>query len=736
MPDNTAMEEAARLVNKCGGRTLRFSKISVVGQGCAGKSSLIRSMLGKDFKVLGRTAGVKSKMIEVCQHHLEIGSKEWAKYEPQNKSLLAEAKARMVAEVMLRAGTASADESLPEESQRSMVDILRQEDIPADSTLTQSDQEVLEGVSAGAVPALDGSERLEQALVGPDIEKLDQTLVQRFLSSKCDSEEPMKLLVEDFGGQDCFYELYSILFSQNAVYVLVFNMEWLLDGSSLMAEGLDYIRHWLFTVQVYCRRPSIILVGTHKDRVRDQRQQTSISNLLRKELEAHPSWERVVKNTGSSWASGDLFFFPVDNMRGRNDQETRNLMRVIEQITRQSEHLKYKVPFAWLALLDKIEELKESSRRVLETSEFLEICKAVGFPSSASLDVMREMVLARQFLSRLGLLMYHESVPHLVILKPSEFLFPYLTKIICDYDVHSCEEHRTAQKVSAIEFNTLKEKGIISANLFEVLWKGCDYKEELRTLMISLGLMVQIKGPIRTEPKGEEIRVSYQDPEFLVPSILPVEPNPVPPPGTCLIARAIFAVAETVESWERLQYIETHSVEKGIYVPDGVFSRLLGSVASLCQHTEPYTSIRELRICKNSCFFQLGGSTFTLVNHRDNIGIYIEKGSGHEITQTLHWQIKALVTNFVPGFDFRIFVASKGGGFLRGSAYESFRDVNEYTILTGEMGIKEREIRKERMLVKKGEILTSSQLRDRYHEWVATVFCFLKYTLIRANEVT
>ena len=159
MLDNTAMEEAARLVNKCGGRTLRFSKISVIGQGCAGKSSLIRSMLGKDFKVLGRTAGVKSKMIEVCQHHLEIGSKEWAKYEPQNKSLLAEAKARMVAEVMLRAGTASADESLPEESQRSMVDILRQEDIPADSTLTQSDQEVLEGVSAGAVPALDESER-------------------------------------------------------------------------------------------------------------------------------------------------------------------------------------------------------------------------------------------------------------------------------------------------------------------------------------------------------------------------------------------------------------------------------------------------------------------------------------------------------------------------------------------------------------------------------------------------
>ena len=699
MPDNTAMEEAARLVKKCDGRTLRFSKVSFLGQGCAGKSSLVRSMLGKDFKELGRTAGVKSKMIEVCQHHLEIGRKEWFKYDPRNKSLLTETKARMVAEVMLRAGTASAEESLPEESQLSMVDILKHEVISPGSIFSRSDQ-------AGFMTAHETIEDVS----GPAIEILDQTLVQQFLNAKCESEEPMKLLIEDLGGQDCFYELYSILFSQNAVYVLVFNMEWLLDGSPLMAEGLNYIRHWLFTVQVYCRRPSIILVGTHKDRVRDRRQHTNISIVLRNELEAHPSWERVVKNTGGSSTSGVLCFFPVDNMQGRNDQETRNLMRVIEQITYQSEHLKYKVPFAWLALLDKMEELKESNRQVLETSEFLEICKAVGFPSSASLDVIREMVLARQFLSRLGLLMFHESVPHLVILKPSEFLFPYLTKIICDYDLHSCEEHRTAHEFNATEFNTLKEKGIISAKLIEVLWQGCDYKEELRKLMIALGLMVQVHSPMRTKAKGEDASVSYKDPEFLVPSILPVEPNPVPPAGTRLTARAIFAVAETVKSWQRLQFIEMSSVEKEIYVPDGVFSRLLGSIASLCQQTEPYTSIRELRIFKNSCLFQLGSSTFTLINHRDNIGIYIEKGSGHEITQTLHWQIKALVTKFVPGFDFRIFVPSDGGGILGGRGYESYRYFNEYTILTGQMGIKEREIRKERMLVKKGEILTSAQL--------------------------
>ena len=52
----------------------------------------------------------------------------------------------------------------------------------------------------------------------------EDTLVQKFKSTRYSSDESMKMLIEDFGGQDCFYELYSILFSRDAVYVLVFNM--------------------------------------------------------------------------------------------------------------------------------------------------------------------------------------------------------------------------------------------------------------------------------------------------------------------------------------------------------------------------------------------------------------------------------------------------------------------------------------------------------------------------------
>jgi hypothetical protein len=49
--------------------------------------------------------------------------------------------------------------------------------------------------------------------------------------------------------------LYSVLFSEYAVYVLAFSMEWLLPGSLDMEAALGYLRHWLQTVRA---RPRVL----------------------------------------------------------------------------------------------------------------------------------------------------------------------------------------------------------------------------------------------------------------------------------------------------------------------------------------------------------------------------------------------------------------------------------------------------------------------------------------------
>jgi hypothetical protein len=274
-----------------------------------------------------------------------------------------------------------------------------------------------------------------------------------------------------------------------------------------------------------------------------------------------------------------------------------------------------------------------------------------------------------------------------------------------------------------------------------VLWEGHEQQEEIRNLMVSLGLMIPIHTTVGTD-LNLDIR-QKQDEEFLVPSILQWHPDPVPPQTTRLTARAIFAVSESVTKWERSGYIDMKAAMSEVQVPDGVFSRLLGSLASLCQQTDPFPSIHDMEVRKNMCLFCLGSSSFTLINHFEYIGIYIIKGSGHEVTQLLQWQIKAIMAKFLLGFDFLLVVPSHGGRNLsiparvgplaiKRSALPnsllarspSIYDFDVFTILSGEQGIKAREKRGEGIVANANVFLTLSELRAHFGDWIMQVFAF------------
>ena len=64
-----------------------------------------------------------------------------------------------------------------------------------------------ESLQDGIISLLRGIVETAESHGGPDI-----SLVQQFLDCKGGNEESLKLLLEDFGGQDCFYELYSVLY--------------------------------------------------------------------------------------------------------------------------------------------------------------------------------------------------------------------------------------------------------------------------------------------------------------------------------------------------------------------------------------------------------------------------------------------------------------------------------------------------------------------------------------------
>ena len=59
------------------------------------------------------------------------------------------------------------------------------------------------------------------------------------------TQQPLRLSFWDYGGQDKFIGLHHLYLSRYCVFLLVFNMKWLLPGASRKDECLEYLTGWL-----------------------------------------------------------------------------------------------------------------------------------------------------------------------------------------------------------------------------------------------------------------------------------------------------------------------------------------------------------------------------------------------------------------------------------------------------------------------------------------------------------
>jgi hypothetical protein len=89
----------------------------------------------------------------------------------------------------------------------------------------------------------------------------------------------------------------------------------------------------------------VFFVGTHKDAVATPKEHEEISNFLHEQLSVSPSWACVQPfHQGQvSTGRGLLWFFPVDNTRGKEDKVVTDLMAAIEQEIEKEDYVKRKV---------------------------------------------------------------------------------------------------------------------------------------------------------------------------------------------------------------------------------------------------------------------------------------------------------------------------------------------------------------------------------------------------------
>ncbi|XP_060571488.1 uncharacterized protein LOC132729688 [Ruditapes philippinarum] len=273
----------------------------------------------------------------------------------------------------------------------------------------------------------------------------------------------------DFGGQYVFYATHTMFHSQQAIYLLVFDLT--TDFKDVVRDEefpgetgnktVEYfIRFWMNSIHSFVgdcdgSLPRVILVGTHKDKIKaetdDERTQIceEYFDKIRQMFEDTTVFQHIHQND-----------FAVDNV----EQNDEIISRLLEEIVGIGDELskKEEIPAQWLPLERELK--KRRSQKLITLDEILHIDATNEFPLS---DEDQVKLFLRYHHSK-GTLFYFDEEPiadH-VILDPQYLIDAFrciiTSKAFCK-NVMKCQSTRKS-------FERLVHDGKLENALIDKVW--------------------------------------------------------------------------------------------------------------------------------------------------------------------------------------------------------------------------------------------------------------------------
>jgi GTPase SAR1 family protein len=672
------------------GRPLNSSRVNVVGQGRVGKTAFVRALTNQIFVDTESTMGVSQSLLEVDKVALDAhGDTAWSTVTDGSTAMSAqEALARRAAE--LCALKLSVNVSVPAAS-TSIVEMLSGE------TYEQRQHRAAEEEGAQEITAhtCNDMKKMNTAGSGAETEfvvkkvaakeavakKMDMELVR----SKVGKAEALRLSLWDFGGQDKFYVLHHLYLNRYCVYVVMFNMEWLLPGAPEYDECLAYLYFWLCSIWMHAvdlkdgTLAPILLVGSHKDKVWRPEDHEAISKLLDDRFQYHSVWSQVMrfKEAQVKAARGTLWFFPVDNTIGHKDPVIVKVQQGILERVGNEKYVKLEVPFTWLSAL---EVLQKETASCLHIDRVLEIC-AESSMGGLQIALRDEVGMMLNFFNEMGLLMYHNSkgLSHLVVLNPAKFLVEPASCVICQHDIHENEALLAARTEQPGMYKLLR-RGILERGILDVLWREyADSQKELELLLTLYQLIV----PIVDEEGGHR---------FLVPALLPGKPaidadNETP---ARLVAYFVFGPADMMKNLRSKSqgYVSVEDIKREGFLPIGLFPSMLGKIVEECQCVHGM-SINDMQMTIGCISAAFGRHTFTLQEVRESnvMQLIIRVDTPLLVVERMLALMQVAVAKMMPSLHF-VLAVDQDGGICKDGLVPKFK--GHLVLLGGAGGLEER----------------------------------------------
>ncbi|CAE7272488.1 roco5 [Symbiodinium sp. CCMP2592] len=459
----------------------RRGRLVLLGQGRAGKSSTVRSLVGKPFDdAQASTIGVETASCEIQRGDAVGWLMKGATSETESlvKQLLADAK-----DAARKYGPEAAAPAGPSSSSSPVAEVGAAEDHSSHAARTPAPQDNL----------------LNKLPVEEVAQKLDQELPMIMFRKSVG--QPVTFSTWDFGGQSVFHNLHHLFLSRCSVYLVVFKMPHLLRSDESCDRAIAMLRYWLNSLAMHARGAPVLLVGTHKDDVPQSGDHRKISKILWDKLE-----NRLVEQVHPFTQEEDegLWYFPIDNTRsGRGeDPVVQELQHAIESAAHEdtANYLEKPIPIRWRGVLDVLLAKHES---IITMEELRSIAKAEALPGWQLLPML-------EVFHELGVLFHFQSpleLREIVILQP-QWLVSGICQVIFDWTLHEQEHHKQIKIEMKSAYDAWRYKGVVSKRLLDRLWEH-GYEQPAHKSFL-LRFMEQVALTCEVGPDT-----------FLVPSLLP-----------------------------------------------------------------------------------------------------------------------------------------------------------------------------------------------------------------------
>jgi GTPase SAR1 family protein len=531
------------------------SRITLVGQGRAGKTALANSIMGKKFVSDSEsTRGIQKYDTKTAVFGSLKEGQRLVEYENPGK-LFEDAVAVEIAKI--RSYKPPEPASVSQDSFSDEEDSSQFDD--ADNVLSSTVAE--ERKDSFSLPEKTGIEpsSIVEAPTKPSMPDVDFDFYHKRLSENLFKEDELVISLFDFGGQAIFDVLHPLFMSKYGIYIVVFDMvSFLSKDDSISTDCKKSLKFWMNSVAIYTYNKvasvtaPVVLVGTRKDEVDRVEAHRLISESLEIMFGETAVWNHVLKSTtemyydpnlGGLHESKSLCFFPVNNKlsgvtvgfasealelvtqtkssepQQSGDQTVLDLLNSCKQKLESSSFVRQKVKLIWIKLLDEIQKAKV----FLSLEEVEKLAQQVDFP----LFEVPEMLT---YFCDMGILIWidAEVLRNYVIVDPIEFFVKPATMMICkhiatkdDPTIHFENVHMECIREWPGDWFQMLEFGLVTEKLARRLLGSCtDNNHERIDSVLLLMEKFSLLFPLSFRGVKDRSEAGYY-----LPSLAPLHPE-------------------------------------------------------------------------------------------------------------------------------------------------------------------------------------------------------------------